>query len=37
VVLVLYLASFPLSIRSYLWHKSRSTNPDPAPQDPTVG
>ena len=30
-ILVLYIASFPLSIRSYLWHKSRSTNSEAAP------
>ena len=34
-ILALYLASFPLSIRSYLWHKNRSTNPEPAPQEPS--
>ncbi|PIW27176.1 MAG: CDP-diacylglycerol O-phosphatidyltransferase [Rhodospirillales bacterium CG15_BIG_FIL_POST_REV_8_21_14_020_66_15] len=35
VILVLYIVSFPLSVRSYLWHKKRSTNPpvsDPSPK-----
>jgi CDP-diacylglycerol--serine O-phosphatidyltransferase len=34
-ILVLYIASFPLSIRSYLWHKNRSTNPVPAATETT--